>query len=293
MPSFDNKKSLKFIITLNTKTFEKSDNTKNNRIILSGFRATVEVNKIGGAQNNTLRARICGVSQSDMNSITNLRWSPGYDIHNYVEVYAIDGKEESLVFAGHIVDAFGDYQGIPDVFLMIQASSNYDAQVSAVNALSVKGGMRVDAIMEQIAKKLKKQFKSVEVDAVLVDMYAAGDLISQARQIADAAGIDLVLDDQSLTILKRNTSIPGMEPEISKETGLIGYPTFDGTGVDFRCVFNPAIVFRGAVKLITSLPNANGRWIVDSVSAHLESEKPGGAWFSYVRGSSHGQAFKN
>jgi len=92
------KKSLKFVITIKDQVIE-----------LEGFRAIVDIEKAGGVQMSTLRARIFGVAQADMNSITTLQWRPGWKIPNTVEVYAMSDK---LVFAGNIVNAWGDYQGM-------------------------------------------------------------------------------------------------------------------------------------------------------------------------------------
>ena len=69
--SFENKKELRFIITLGTGKFGSSSN---NQIRLEGFRATVEIDKAGGMMMGTLRAQIYGVQQTDMNSITTLQW---------------------------------------------------------------------------------------------------------------------------------------------------------------------------------------------------------------------------
>ena len=79
-------------------------------------------------------------------------------------------------------------------------------------------------------------------------------------------------------------------PLISSASGLVGYPTFDGVGVNFQTLFNPAITFGGSVKLVTDVQQAAGEWVVTSVGHRLESEKPGGAWFSNVRGNANGLA---
>jgi hypothetical protein len=72
-----------------------------------------------------------------------------------------------------------------------------------------------------------------------------------------------------------------------------GYPTFDGVGVNFQIVFNPAVRFGGSIQIVTDIPQAAGQWIVTSVNHQLESEKPGGAWFSTVRGNKYGLAVTN
>ena len=83
MPSFDYKKALRFVITLGTGKFGSSNN---DTITLQGFRASADIDKAGGMMMGTLRAKIYGVKQADMNSVTTLQWKPGTLIPNTVEV---------------------------------------------------------------------------------------------------------------------------------------------------------------------------------------------------------------
>jgi opacity protein-like surface antigen len=285
--SFENKKELRFIITLGTGKFGSSSN---NQIQLEGFRSTVVIDKAGGMMMGTLRAQIYGVKQSDMNSITTLQWKPRSLIPNTVEVYAIDGAQETLVFTGNIVNAWGNYQGMPEVFLQIQAQSAYFAQLTPVAPRSYKGQIDVASIMAQIARTMGFTFENNGVNVQLSDMYLANTGLEQAKTLSRAAGIDLYVDDGILAITPPNTPRKGLIPEISKETGLIGYPTFDGSGINFQILFNPSVVFGGAIKLKTDIVQAAGQWVVTSVGYNLESEKPGGAWFATVRGNPNGLA---
>lgn len=285
--SFENKKELRFIITLGTGKFGSSSN---NQIRLEGYRATVEIDKAGGMMMGTLRAQIYGVQQTDMNSITTLQWKPRSLIPNTVEVYAIDGAQETLVFTGNIVNAWGNYQSMPDVFLQIQAQSAYFAQLTPVAPRSYKGQIDVASIMQQIARTMGFTFENNGVQVQLSDMYLANTGLEQAKTLARAAGIDLYVDDNILAITPPNVPRGGLIPEISSQTGLVGYPTFDGVGVNFQTLFNPSIAFGGSIKLVTDIKQAAGQWIVTSVAHRLESEKPGGAWFSTVRGNVNGLA---
>ena len=217
--SFENKKALRFVITLGTGKFGSSNN---DQIILQGFRASVDIDKAGGVQMGTLRAKIYGVSQSDMNTCTSFTMQAprngGYTyLPNTVKVYAIDGKAESLVFAGNIVNAWADYQSPPDVFLHIQAAAVVYGQLKPIPPRSFKGAVDV-------------------------------------------------------------------------ATGMVGYPTYDGYGVNLRTLYNPSIRFGGRVKVETDVQQAAGEWVVACVAHHLESEKPGGAWFSTVRLNNTGLA---
>lgn len=287
MLSFENKKQLKFVITLGTGKFGSTDY---DTITLQGFRAVAEIDKAGGVQMSTLRAKIYGVKQADMNSITTLQWKPNFFIPNTVEVYAIDGQAETLVFAGNIVNAWGDYGGLPDVFLHIQAQAAYFNQLKAVTPLSIKGGIDVSVVMARIAKDMGLAFENNNVHTMITDAYVANTLTEQAKDLARACNFSLYIDDKTLAITNKYAPRQGDIPLISKNSGMVGYPTFDGVGIGFQTLFNPAIIFGGSVKIETDLPQAAGEWIVVSISHKLESEKPGGLWHSNVRGNVNGLA---
>ena len=287
MPSFENKKALRFVITLGTGKFGSSDN---DTITLQGFRAIADIDKAGGMMMGTLRAKIYGVKQADMNSVTTLQWKPGTLIPNTVEVFAIDGAAETLVFAGNIVNAWADYQSMPDVFLHIQAQSAFFNALKAVPPRSFKGRVDVATVMGQIARDLGYTFENNGVTTQLVDVYLPNTGMEQAKDLARAAGCDLYLDDKILAITPPNVPRKVIIPLISPASGLVGYPTFDGVGVNFQTLFNPAVTFGGSVKLVTDVQQAAGEWVVTSVGHRLESEKPGGAWFSSIRGNANGLA---
>jgi hypothetical protein len=287
MPSFENKKALRFVITLGTGKFGSSDN---DIITLQGFRATADIDKAGGMMMGTLRAKIYGVAQASMNSVTTLQWKPGTLIPNTVEVFAIDGAAETLVFAGNIVNAWADYQSMPDVFLHIQAQSAFFNALKAVPPRSFKGRVDVATVMGQIARDLGYTFENNGVTTQLVDVYLPNTGMEQAKDLARAAGCDLYLDDKILAIAPPNVPRKVIIPLISPASGLVGYPTFDGVGVNFQTLFNPAVTFGGSVKLATDVQQAAGEWVVTSVGHRLESEKPGGAWFSSIRGNANGLA---
>jgi hypothetical protein len=256
MPSFDNKKQLRFVITLGTGKFGSSNN---DTITLQGFRATADIDKAGGMMMGTLRSKIYGVKQADMNSVTTLMWRPGTRIANTIEVYAIDGAAETLVFAGNIVNAWGDYQNMPDVFLHIQAQACFFNGLQAVQPLSIKGGVDVAVVMARIAKDMGLVFENNNVSVMLTDVYVANTLKEQALELARAANFSLYIDDKVLAITNKYAPRKGIIPEISAASGLVGYPTFDGIGINFQTLFNPAITFGGSIKLVTDLPQAVGR----------------------------------
>jgi hypothetical protein len=286
MPSFSSRKSLKFTITLGTGVFASSEV---NTVVLEGFRASAQIER-SGTQGAHLSAKIFGVSQSDMNSITTLifRTANVADVlylQNTIEVVAIDGLRETLVFAGNIVTAWADYSGMPDVCLVINSQAAYFDQLRTTSPVSFSGSIDVATVMAQLARAMGKTFENNGVDIQLSDLYLVNSPMEQARDLAKQAGIVLIEDNGVLAIMPPNTPRGSLIPKISPQSGIIGYPTFDGAGVIVQVLFNPAITFFGRFELITDQVRAAGVWYATSISHNLESEKPDGMWFSTIRGN--------
>lgn len=280
MSSFSDKKRLKFVITLGTDRFDAAGN---DTVVIDGFRAKVDISNGGGAQMSTLAAQIYGLSQDKMNKITTLRWKSNQQILNTIAVYAIDGARETLVFAGNIFNAMADYQNVPNVFLSVQAQNSYAMQMKAVEPLSIKGGQSVVNVVAVLADKMGLKFIPNGLTGTLTDTYEAGSLIDQLRAIAKAARFEFYADNKKLEITKTYAPTSAPTCEVSPQTGLVGYPTFDSVGVSFTTLFNPTLTHGCRVNLKTDIKQAAGVWKAAVINHMLESENPSGAWFSFCR----------
>lgn len=280
MPSFDSKKKLRITITLGTGAFGDSD-----QITLEGFRASLNISNAGGLQMGQLTGNIYGMKVSDMDAITSYAKYFGAFKPNTIVVYAIDGKQESLVFTGNIVTAWAEYGGMPDVCLNIQAQAAAVDMLKAVPPRSFSGTVDVPNVMAQIAASMGYSFKNNGVAATLENVYLANTGMDQARELASHAKIELIIGaDKSITITPKGKAIENAQkPLLSRQTGMIGYPTYDGTTVICRTLYNPAIHLYNLVKIETDVKRANGDWLVLSIDHSLDCEVPDGQWFSVFR----------
>ncbi len=290
--SFQNKKELRFVLTLGTGSFGAS---KGNQIILEGYRAVADIDKAGGMMMGTLRAQIFGVSQSDMNSCVTYPFQPSRlagqaVLLNTIQVFAIDGNQETLVFTGNVVNAWGNYRAMPDVFLEIQAMSTAVGNLTPTAPVSYDGQIDVATAMKQIADKLGLTFENHGVISSLQNQYLPNSPLEQAQTIVQAAGVWMYIDNGVMSITPAGQPTSKIVPLISRATGMIGYPTFDSVGVNFQALFNPALSFGGLFEIQSDIPQANAILIATSISYKLESEKPSGAWFMSVRGTKSGLA---
>jgi len=278
MQSFANKKQLRVEIQLGSGSFGDND-----EIILNGFRTALSISLAGGLQWGQCHARIYGMKQSDMSAITTYARRVGAFKPNIMRIYAIDGAQESLCFVGNIVTAWADYQGMPEVCLDIQAQAGAVDLLKSVPPRSFKGAIDVGTAMQQIAGSMGWAFENHGVAVTLQNVYLANTGMQQARDLADMAGITMWADNNTIAIAPKGVARDTVKPLISAQTGLVGYPTFDGVTVVCKILYNPAVMQGGMVHIDTEVTRAAGDWLVLSINHELESERPGGQWFSTFR----------
>jgi hypothetical protein len=293
--SFENKKRLRFVITLSGGMFGSS---QNDQIILEGYRAVAQISLAGGNQNGNLNAQIYGVSQSDMNACTSLAWNQKKgSVPETIQVFAIDGAQETSIFQGDVNNAWGDYQSMPEVFLAVQAAAGLAAKITTANPTTYQGTVDVATAFGQLVSNMAQStspgltFVNNGVNQQLRNVYLAGSWLDQAYELKKSAHVEMYYDNNVLTICPSGVALSSTNiPVISAQTGMVGYPNFDGQGLTFRTLFNPAIKPAQLVQVVSPelstdamQVKANGIWQVSSMDTLLESEKPSGAWFSTVR----------
>ena len=272
-------KSLKATITLGKGTFAGGGN----QVILTGLRIVADIDKAGGISMGTARFKIYGMRQVDMNQLTMLAFHPLTNPNNTIRIEATDDGITSVAYDGTIISAWAEYQAAPDVYLTMTAMTGYYASINPVTPTSFKGATDVATIMSGLAAQMGFAFEGNGVSVSLSNPYLQGTALEQARSVARAANLDLYLDDKTLAITQKGVARGTQAiPLISKDTGLVGYPSFDRMGISFTCLYNPAILFGGLIKIQSAVTIANGQWRVVSVGHTLESEKPSGAWFSHI-----------
>ncbi len=302
--SFANIKDLKFIFTLGSwmTPFTTPGGTANT-ITMQGLRASISIESPGGPDVGTMNASIYGLSESHLNQLTSLQWktailgSTSQEFSAYtVQVYAIDGSQETLLYNGQVLNAWGDFSGMPQTCLAIQAypAGAYSALVNSANPISISSNTTVGTVMSQLAQAMGYSFQNASSDGSIVNQavtkgsYFGSTAMEQARSMMDAYRfwmyIDATTNPPTLAIVPwgkaRNSVV--VVPLISPQTGLIGYPLLNSSGVSFDCLYNPNLLLGGQVKIQSSIPQANDVWTIISLSHQLASQFPGGPWQSSV-----------
>ncbi len=258
--------------------------TAGNAITLTGLRVIANIAAHGGDAQGQLSMRVFGLPPDMINQLTAVGpIATQIRRQNTVLVAAgDDGGALTTVYEGVIDAAFGDYQNAPEVSLNLTAMSALGAAITPVAATSWKGATPVDQIMSTLAASAQFGYENNGVDAVLTNAYFPGTALSQIKACAAAANIRYSTDNGILAIWPKNGQREGDIPTISVDTGMVGYPAFSSNGVTVVSLFIPTVRQGGQVTIESSLTVANGTWRVASVVHSLESERPGGSWFTQL-----------
>lgn len=257
----------------------------NDTVKLSGLRTSAHV-QVAGTTASTLQLRINGMTLDNMNrlSMMGIRFATGNVQYNTVTVDAGNENEAlTTVFQGTVMMAYVDFQNQPDVaFVVLAQAGGADAVINTEPTSFGQGGS-VANIMSGFATRMNLSFENNGVEITLPPSYFSGNLTDQVRQAAKAANIEWIVENGTLAIWPKGGSRGGDIPDVSPETGMVGYPTYTEFGIMLRTAFNPSIGFGGKIKVTSQLKPACGEWIVYALEHVLESELPRGQWFSTMQ----------
>jgi hypothetical protein len=255
----------------------------------TGMRVSAAIVKAGGAGLSMSTIRIFGMGQDVMNRLSTLGQNVLRTRRNGVSIKAGDDVAGmALVFQGTIQNGWADYRGAPDVCFSVDAQAGLIEALKPVAPSSYPGGADVATIMADLAAQMGVMFENNGVQVQISNPYFPGTALNQAQQCARAADINMILDNGTLAIWPKSGSRGGAIPVISAQNGMVGYPTFTSQGVAFRCLYTPAINYGATVQMQSELKPACGKWVVNRLIYNLESETPGGAWFTDVEAGAPG-----
>lgn len=268
-------------ITLGTGKF---GDVEGDTITLSGHRVTAEIVTIASGMQPQANLKIYGLPLSIINQLTTVGPTmAAVRGKNKVSVSAGDeGAALSLIYEGTIDQAWGDFQAAPDVCLNITALAALSAAMRPVQPSSFRGATAAELIMEELAKEMGCAFENHGVSVQLASPYFPGTSYAKVQACARAANINHVVDKGVLVIWPKDGVVGKEIPLISPENGMIGYPTFSSAGIGVAVLFRPDVRLGGQVNIQSSITPACGIWNLFAVNHSIESERPGGPWFTYI-----------
>ena len=188
------------------------------------------------------------------------------------------------VFVGPVLESWVDASGEPDVCLSVAATSGALGAVTAIPATSFGAPVDAAVALAGIAKQCGLNFERNGVSKIIPNGYLWGAVNQQVDKICETASLEYTVDfttsPPTLAIWPRGTARGTTISVISPATGMVGSPQFNAQGVNVTLAFNPTIRFGETVQIQSQVLAACGRFFVTGVWHMLESETPGGAWFT-------------
>lgn len=254
----------------------------------SGLRVEASISMAGDTSQTMCQLRVYGLPLDVMNKLSVLGKPIVAGSLNTVEVEVSDDDNPApqTAFIGTIFQAWADLQNPPDGMFMVSATQGLLDALRPIPPASYNGSVDVALAMQSIATQLGHLFQNNGVDVRLSYPYLAGTGRDQLQQLADSAGINWVLDENTVVIWPRGgsrTDIP--EAQVSAATGMIGYPIWTDGGVVIKTLYNPALRFGSLIRVESDIEPANGQWTVYRVDHELESQVSGGKWFTVCEGA--------
>lgn len=285
MNSSFTKKAIETRITLRAGSFDGKGNQKTIR----GLGSDVTIDKAGLPDKNKCTVKIYNMLYADMEQLAALGPDSKEKHKNLITVCAGDDDNTDLpiAFAGEIDSITADFSSAPDIVTVIKASTGSYPSLMANKPMSVKGNAPVADVIGSLASQCGYSFRNEGVTTQLRNSVLNGSPLAQAYQAADEAGADLILDDNEMILLPRESRRQGLAVYLSPETGLLGYPSFTDKGIRLKAVYNPNFRFNGLLEVSSIVPRATGTWKINKITHTLTAYRASsGSWHTDLEGES-------
>ena len=264
-----------------------------NVVTISGHRVSAQIEARASASTGVANIKVYGLAPSILNKLAALDGASATMKSNKVTVKAgNDGEALAIAFVGMIVLAQADMNGQPATCLNIMAYPGALPSATVIPPSSYPGSADAAVIMQTLAAQMGLAFENGGASKILSTPYFWGDARKQAADCARAAGFEWTIENGALAIWPKGGVRGGQIPLVSTDTGMIGYPSYvtmtDYSGLMVKTLFDPRLVNGGAVQVQSSLPYATGKWGVFDIRHDIESEVPGGQWFTTFKARSYG-----
>ena len=268
MASFT-KKLLELHLTLSVGSFGGRGNTK----IIKSLAMAVNVKKDGLPSKNSAQATVWGMKPEDMEALTTLAFDPMATEHHKISILA--GDEEhgmTQAFAGEVHSAFADFNAGPDIAFKFDCKSGVFPALTPARPQTFQGATGVADIISGLAGEIGYSFKNNGVDVQLSNPVLNGSPMDKMQSAAKAAGIDLLVDDNQVIISPAGQGNGRKEAVLlNKDTGMIGYPSFNNQGITVKSLYNPAFAQGGLIKVESEVPKATGVWRTTKLAHALQN----------------------
>ncbi|CRY10492.1 hypothetical protein [Yersinia enterocolitica] len=274
------KKELRYEFALSNGSFDKEGNDK---ISIDNVKSSFRVGSYGSYGGVQSEIMIFGLSLDRLAMLSGKGigvWTPAQDTS--ISVYVGVNK----IFSGGIFASYANMNGQPETALIMNAVAGLSLKTSSSSAFSQPGAVPVSTMLGAICNIFGFKLNAHGLDGIIAQSpNFAGSPMDQIRDICLAHGLRYQIFDNVVTVWPEKSAIDDVVPLVSSESGLIGYPVFSQNGMTFQTQFSTLLSQGRVIELVTSLPNASGRYLLNVVEHFLSSWTEGGSWHTVCQAS--------
>ena len=247
----------------------------------------------GGKQYGNAKMQVYGVPLATMNQIARL-WLEALTPQNTdtVQINVWDGQGFVPFFSGVITWSAVNASQMPQVYLDIEANAAMQGMNITASPYANGGPVALTEALAAIATPagLTVNFDASAQDYQLVQQRAVGTPVQQITQVMNQfPNLTWFINLQQLVVRDALAPLNAPAIRIAADTGMMGYPVYNTSGLSMATVFDPRIRPGVALDVETQFDFVNRTTWVASVLAHaLDVNFPGGQWTTQVAANSFG-----
>lgn len=254
-------------------------------VTLEGLRCSASIIRAGLGFSRA-DIQIWGMSLDLMNKLT-VTQKFFFENTRYNQVIVSAGDEDAgvaMCFGGTVQEAWADGRQAPDIMFHVSAHSGQFALSKSVPPVSFKGSVDAALVLSSIAQRMGYQFENGGITGTLSNPYKPGTPRAQLESVCRDIDCMLEVDEatQTVAVWPKRGSRGGEVIRIAPDSGLVSYPSFTQSGIQFTTLYNPSIAFGRPIRMESQFTAANGQWNVSALQHRLDANIPGGQWFTDV-----------
>lgn len=254
--------------------------TNSNTLVLAdNFRASVRAQAVARLSTKA-ELRVYGMLPADMDALT-ITWSQApVVLDNIVIVEADNGDGYVKVFEGTMIEAQPNYQSLPDVSFDVLAMTGYYQKINPVPPTSYQAATDIDTVASYLAEQMGFSYTNGGATGVFAEgSYFWGTYWDQLAQACQATSNDFYVFGDRLFLTAAGRPLNDQPAVVlTPDTGLIGYPMFERSGLRVNAIFDPALSCGVPIDISGSVPAATGRWYPYQLHYALDARMPRGQW---------------
>lgn len=265
--------------------------TNSNTLTLENMRINAKVQAVARLATQA-DIRIFGMRAADMDALSVVWANPPVVLDNLVILEADRGNGYSQVFKGTILEAQPNYRGMPDVSFNLLAMTGYFRKIAPAEPTSYAAAVDIATVVSNLVDRMNEadptanwSFVNGGASGTLsAGSYFWGSLWDQLAQACQATNTDFyVFGDTVLITAAGQPRDDQPAVVLSPTTGLVGYPSFERSGLIVEALYDPAFLCGTPVEIQGDIPAANGRWYPYSMLHSLDSRDPRGQWMTQLQ----------